>query len=176
MPHDGAQREPGAPRLETTPPPSRVILPFLTGNTLHGEIYGVELAVDWQPFAWWRMSGAYSYLQINLRRDADSMDTTTVRSTEGASPHHQISLRSFMHLPGHLELDLVWRYVDNLPSVGVDSYFSLDVRLAWQPLPNLTVAVVGQNLLEEHHLEFAGGSSGNTEVERGVYGKVVWRW
>jgi iron complex outermembrane receptor protein len=168
--------EPGAPRIDTDPPPPRVILPFFIRNKIHGEVYGVELAADWQPFAWWRVSSAYAYLQINLRQDADSMDLSTARIIEGASPHHQVSLRSFMNLPGHLEFDLVWRYVDDLPSLGVDSYLNLDVRLAWRPLPTLSVAVVGQNLLEKHHLEFVGGASGNTEVERGVYGKVVWRW
>ena len=52
----------------------------------------------------------------------------------------------------------------------------LDARLGWRPLPSLTIAVVGQNLLTDHHAEFGGGSSGTTEIERSVYGKVVWRW
>jgi iron complex outermembrane receptor protein len=168
--------EADAPLVETTPPPPRVILPFFLRNKLHGEVYGVELAADWQPFTWWRVSSTYAYLQIDLRQDADSMDLSTARTIEGASPHHQVSLRSFMNLPGHLELDLVWRYVGDLPSLDVDSYLSLDLRLAWRPLSTLSVEVVGQNLLEAHHLEFVGGGSGNTEVERGIYGKIVWRW
>jgi iron complex outermembrane receptor protein len=168
--------EPAAPFTETTPPPGRVILPFSTRNKLHGEGYGVELAADWQPFGWWRVSGVYSYLQLNLTRDKDSMDPTTVRSTEGSSPHHMVSLRSFMTLPGHLEFDLVWRYVDRLPSQSIGSYLTLDARLGWHPLPPVTIAVVGQNLLKDHQAEFSGGSSGNTAIERSVYGKVIWRW
>ena len=112
----------------------------------------------------------------NLTRDKDSLDASTVRSTEGSSPTHQLSLRSFLSLPGHLECDLVWRYIDRLPSQGVSSYLTLDARLGWRPLPPLTIAVVGQNLLMNHHAEFGGGSSGTTEIERSVYGKVVWRW
>ena len=104
------------------------------------------------------------------------MDAVTIRSLEGASPHHQVSLRSFMDLPGHLELDLVWRYVDHLSSLRVDSYVNLDVRLGWRLLPNLTVAVVGQNLPADHHLEFGGDTAGNTKVERSIYGKVTWQW
>jgi iron complex outermembrane receptor protein len=168
--------EPGTPFTETTPPPAHVIVPLFIRNGLHGEGYGVELAADWQPFDWWRVSGVYSYLHLNLTRDKDSLDASTVRSTEGSSPTHQLSLRSFLSLPGHLEVDLVWRYVDHLPSQGVSSYLTLDARLGWRPLPPLTIAVVGQNLLMNHHAEFGGGSNGTTEIERSVYGKVVWHW
>jgi iron complex outermembrane receptor protein len=165
--------EPGTPFTEITPPPGRVVVPFFIRNRLHGEGYGGELAVDWQPFDWWRVSGAYSYLQLNLRRDEDSMDITTASSTEGASPLHQVSLRSFMTLPWQVEFDLVWRYVDHLPSQGIDSYITVDARLGWRPFQQLTVAVVGQNLLTAHHAEFGRGT---TEIERSVYGKVVWHW
>jgi iron complex outermembrane recepter protein len=168
--------EPGTSFTEAMPPPVHVIVPLFIRNGLHGEGYGMELAADWQPFDWWRMSGVYSYLQLNLTRDMDSLDASTVRFTEGSSPTHQLSLRSFLSLPGHVEFDLVWRYVDHLPSQGVSSYLTLDARLGWRPLPSLTVAVVGQNLLTDHHAEFGGGSSGTTEIERSVYGKVVWRW
>ena len=168
--------EPGTPFTEATPPPAHLIVPLFIRNGLHGEGYGVELAADWQPFDWWRVSGVYSYLQLNLTRDKDSLDASTVRSTEGSSPTHQFSVRSFLSLPGHLECDLVWRYVDRLPSQGVSSYLTLDAHLGWRPLPPLTIAVVGQNLLMNHHAEFGGGSSGTTEIERSVYGKVVWHW
>jgi iron complex outermembrane receptor protein len=168
--------EPGTPFLETSPPPGRVIIPFFLRNKLHGEVYGVELAADWQPFDWWRVSGSYAYLQLNLGRDTDSADPTTVQTTEGSSPHNQVSLRSFMNLPGHLALDLVLRYVDRLSVQGIDSYLNLDARLGWRPRRNLEVAVVGQNLLDTHHPEFRGESGSITEVERGVYGKVTWQW
>jgi iron complex outermembrane recepter protein len=168
--------EPGTPFTEATPTPAHVVVPFLFRNGIHGESYGVELAADWQPFDWWRVSGIYSYLQLNLMRDQGSLDTLTIPSTEGTSPTHQFSLRSFISLPGNVDFDLVWRYVDRLPSQDISSYFTLDAHLGWRPLPSLTVAVVGQNLLTDHHAEFAGQSSGSTEVERSVYGKVVWRW
>jgi iron complex outermembrane receptor protein len=168
--------EPGMPFSETTPLPAHVVVPLAIRNGLHGEGYGIELAAEWQPFDWWRVSGVYSYLQLNLTRDQHSLDASTVRSTEGSSPTHQFSLRSFLNLPGRLEFDLIWRYVDHLPSQGVSSYLTLDAHLGWRPLPLLTIAVVGQNLLTDHHAEFGGGSSGITEIERSVYGKVVWHW
>jgi iron complex outermembrane receptor protein len=168
--------EPETPFIESTPTPAHVVVPFLIRNGIHGEGYGVELAADWQPFDWWRVSGVYAYLHLNLTRDQGSLDISTGGSTEGSSPTHQFSLRSFMTLPGQVDFNLVWRYVDNLPSQDISSYLTLDARLGWRPLPYLTVAVVGQNLLTDHHAEFGGGSSGPTEIERSIYGKVVWRW
>jgi iron complex outermembrane receptor protein len=168
--------EPGMSFTETSPLPAHTVRPLSVQNKLHGEVYGVELASDWQVFDWWRLAGVYAYLQINLHRDTDSLDLTTAAATEGASPQHQASLRSFMTLPGNLEFDLVWRYVDSLSSQSVGSYFNLDARLGWHPNQNLEIAVVGQNLLEDHHPEFGGGSGGLTEVERSVYGKMTWRW
>jgi len=49
--------EPGTPFTEATPPPAHLIVPLFIRNGLHGEGYGVELAADWQPFDWWRVSG-----------------------------------------------------------------------------------------------------------------------
>jgi iron complex outermembrane receptor protein len=139
-------------------------------NGLHGETYGAELAADAAVAAWWRLNAAYSYLVIDLERDAGSRDTIALRSIEGASPHHQAVLRSLMTL-GQFQLDGVLRYVDVLPGQRVDSYVDVDVRVA-RRLGAAEVSVVGHDLVEGHHREFAGG----TEVQRGVYGQVRWWW
>jgi len=49
------------------------------------------------------------------------------------------------------------------------------VRLAWRPSPKLEFSIVGQNLLHDHHAEF-GAAAARQEIERGVYGKVLWRY
>ncbi len=65
-----------------------------------------------------------------------------------------------------------------LPDLDIGDYVTLDVRLGWRPTENLEVALVGQNLLEDEHMEFQQPSSpiASTAVERGVYGKVTWRF
>ncbi len=70
------------------------------------------------------------------------------------------------------------RYVDRLPTLQISSYVGLDVRLAWKPIPNLELAVVGQNLLDSQHPEFRPSfiSTQQVEIQRGVYGKVTWRF
>jgi iron complex outermembrane receptor protein len=56
----------------------------------------------------------------------------------------------------------------------VQSYFTLDARLAWKPRDYLEFAIVGQNLLDDNHPE--NGSGIPIEVPRGLYGTVTVQW
>ena len=49
------------------------------------------------------------------------------------------------------------------------------MRLAWQASEQLELALVGQNLLHDHHVEF-GTPEARGEIERSVYGKVTWQF
>ncbi len=166
--------EPGAPSRASNP--DRVVVPFLIRNRLDGEIYGAELSTNATIFDWWRAGATYSFLELSLEKESGSQDPSTVESTEGSSPHHQVALRSMMDLPGRTEFDGWVRYVDNLPAQKVGSYVTLDLRLGWHPTDAFEVSVVGQNLAQNHHPEFGGGAAGIVEVERSVYGRATWRW
>ena len=88
-------------------------------------------------------------------------------------------MRKSPSLPGHLELDLMGRYVDTLPAFGIPSDVSLDVRLGWKPRENLEFAIVGQNLLDNHHPKFGTSPlvrSPLVEIERSIYGMVSMKW
>lgn len=152
--------------------PGRLIIPFQFDNKMKARVYGGELAADWRWLDWWRWRFSYSYLQINLTRKPGSNDTVTVPATEGGSPHNQVSLTSFVNLPGNLEMDGIFRYVDSLPGQNVGRYFNLDLRLGWHPTKNVELALVGQNLLQGHHAEWGDG----TKIQRGIYTKATWRW
>jgi len=170
-------QEPGEPFYETSPSPPHSVIPITAGNKMQGETYGIELVANWQALDWWRLQTAYTYLQIQLHLDGDSGCTLSER-TEGESPHHQISLRSSMSLPGDLEFDLWIRYVDNLPRQDVGSYITFDTRLGWKPHKDIEMSIVGQNLLDSNHPEFWPEilSTFPTEVERSVYGKITWQF
>ena len=121
---------------------------------MKGETYGVELAGNWQPIRDWRLYGAYTFLQIELHRDGGV--GASAEDFEGQSPEHQVYLQSSWNLPFNLEFDLISRYVDTLPKFTpkVHRYMTLDLRLNWKASKNLELTLVGQNLLEPHHLEF----------------------
>ena len=107
---------------------------------------------------------------------ADSLDPVS-ETIEGDSPHHQISLRPCINLTKDLQLDLWTRYVSNLPNQDIKSYISLDTRIAWRPIENVELSLVGQNLLDPQRPEFNQTTFlnvFNTEVQRAAYGKITW--
>jgi iron complex outermembrane receptor protein len=159
----------------TTPGP---VSPSKVANNLFGESYGTEISASVQVTKRWRLQSSYSYLDVQLHRKAGSHDTLTERTTEGSSPHNQFFIRSLLDLGWNIEFDSTLRYVDVLPAPKIPAYITLDLRLAWSPRKDLEFAIVGQNLLDDRHPEFAPTFIGTqqTEVERSVYGTVVWRF
>jgi iron complex outermembrane receptor protein len=159
-------------------------------NRMVGETYGVELASNYKLSDCWRLYAAYTFLDMELHADDDLADAfkhgPDAEGREGQSPQNQIYLQSSWDLPCHMELDLIGRFVDHLQGfavgaadVPVDSYIELDIRLGWRPCTNVQVAVVGQNLLDSHHLEFGTNSLVGrpaVQVDRGVYGMIEWRF
>ena len=168
--------EPGAPFTETSPPPSHTIVPLFLRNKMTAEVRGGELAWEWRPIATWRLTGSYSYLDMNLAGAADSLDTTTEASTEGSSPRHMAWIRSSLDVRRNLGLDLTLRYVGRLPAQQIEDYTEMDVLISRRLPQGFEVALAGQNLLSPHHAEFGGGGAGPIEVERSVYGRIVRRW
>ncbi len=165
----------GKPFEESTRTGTRTVIPISFRNRLHGHVYGGELAAEARPFARWRLAASYAYLEVDLAQDPNSFDVTGP-SVQGASPHHQVTLRSLLDLPHRFELDGSLRYIDNVPAQRVGSYVELDLRLGWHATSNLEVSVVGQNLVANHHAEFGTEGGAALEIQRGLYGKVVWRW
>lgn len=145
--------ETGAPGISFSPFP-RVLVPVDAENKMEGRTYGLEFAADWHPTPDWRLQAWYALLKINLKQDADSVSIVEEEAIEGQSPEHQAGLRSGFDLPYNLELDLFARYVSQLPDYDVDAYLELDVRLGWRATSNLSLELVGRNLLESSHLEF----------------------
>jgi iron complex outermembrane receptor protein len=165
----------GNPSIQTTPTPHAVI-PVFPDNKGTGETYGVELMAQWQAQKWWRLQGSYSYLQMQLHTRGSSTSVSP-DAAEGNSPHHQFTIRSSMDVRDNIHLDTTVRYVDNLPNKNINSYTEMDIRLAWLPVKNLELSVVGQNLLNSQHGEFTDSLfSIPMEVQRGFYGKFSWNY
>jgi len=151
-------------------------------NRLSAHSYGAELSVDWRPLEWWRLQANYSFLQVSDFLDHDSTNPDGINTiSEESSPKHQLSIRSMMNLSKHLTLDLWAYYVDDLEktSFSVDAsvaaYTSLNLRLAWRPMPDLELSLVGQNLQDPRHPEFVGENlTPPSEVERSLYGQLRW--
>jgi iron complex outermembrane recepter protein len=167
----------GLPFLEFSQSPVHFALPAHINNNMDGNTYGLELGVDWKPKPWWRVRVHYALLEMDLRLNTKSLDIYS-GSVDDASPEQQAFLMNSFDLPGNMEIDFMLRYVDLIPALDVDDYLAMDVRFAWRPSEDFEISITGHDLLESGHAEY-GPSFVNiipTQVQRGVFGKLTWRF
>lgn len=111
----------GAPFPEFRDGTPYLVLPLLFANGISGETYGAEFSLKTQVSDCLRLYGGYSYLQMQIHPSGVLGDIGGDSSVEGASAHHQVSVRSLLDLPFHLQFDTGVRYVDSLSSSGIPS-------------------------------------------------------
>lgn len=165
--------ERGTAFAEATPAPAHAVLPFTFANNMSGEAHGIELSADWRSRKWLRLRGAYTLFELFLHRRPGT-GTVSNEAAEKRDPRHQFSITAEMDLPRNVEFDINFRAVDRLSERDVRGYLSADARIAWSPVPNVELSIVGQNLLENRRREFKPEflSTQVSEVERSVYGSV----
>ncbi len=146
---------------------------FQFQNPVEGETMGVEAWGSYQPAAFWVLNAGMAYMDKNLRLKAGGPVPAGLSRPDGNDPEYQWTLRSWFDLPHDFELDFHLRGVGSLPDPGVPSYTELGIRLAWLPIHNLELSIVGRNLLHDDHLEFVT-SSASSEVDRSAYFKILW--
>ncbi len=166
----------------TTPGPAASgSLPIILQNNLEGQTYGVEASSDYQMLDWWRWHAGYDYLQEHIHVKPGEVDFTNGLN-ETADPSHQVFLRSSMDLPQNIQFDTEGRWIDQLiisngpTAATVPGYFELNARLGWQPVKNVEVSVVGENLLHAYHAEYGFPGPTQEAIQRSVYGKITWRF
>jgi iron complex outermembrane receptor protein len=171
-------------RSTTISPPDPVFglpFPFFFENNLEGQTYGFELNATIQLLDRWRLFAAYRLLEEDIRIKAGEMDFNNALN-ETADPEQQISLRSLVDLPHRMELDAGLRWIDRreVNNVGVPAivpdYVDLDLRLGWHVTDAVEVSIAGQNLLNPQHAEYGIPGPARVEIERSVYGKVLWHF
>ena len=155
-------------------------LPYFFRNNSEAKIWGFEVASTWQASEWLELDLAYSFL--------GKQKTSAIAgalSVDNREPQHRVSLRSNMDLSENLDLDLWMKYTSAhkqpanpiAGTVAPDNYLTLDLRLGWMPADNLTIELVGQNLLDSQHLEHQSRNFVlRSEIERSIYGQISWKF
>lgn len=96
-------------------------------------------------------------------------------STGDASPRQQFGMQSYFDVTPTVTFDNSLYFVAGLPVEGVPAYTRLDSRLGWKVRKGIEASIVGQNLLSAHHREFGDVEQAiATQVDRSVFGKIVW--
>jgi iron complex outermembrane recepter protein len=150
-------------------------------NNTRAQSYGGELTATVELTERWQFTGSYSLFEINAQSSEPSVIDLTVPIIEGGTPHNQVYLRSSWTWENNTKFDLIGRYVDqvNVPFIiDVPRYFEMDAVFSWQATPTMEFSLVGQNLLQPHHLEYQDWQMGlhSTEVRRGYYGMLTWTY
>ncbi len=155
--------------------PTAMIFQVPLATQMEGWTRGVELAAQWQVLQQWRLAGAYSYIEVEM--DPESTTGPLADDENEKAPSHQWNLRSLVDLPSGFQWDTTLYYVGEVETYDISSYYRLDMRLGWKPIPNLDLSLVGQNLLQDQHQEW-GTDYGfvNTYVPRSAYAKVTWEF
>jgi iron complex outermembrane receptor protein len=152
---------------------------FDNGGTV--KAYGAELSLSVQPLPYWKLRSSWTHIHRGGNERA------------AVVAPHQLAVLSYMELPGRLELDAGLYYTGRImvaeqpPEVKIPGFWRLDLRLGWSPRPTLDFELVGQNLTDRRHAEYAHlnvrtaaplaelGTRYN-ELPRAFYAQVTWRF
>ncbi len=157
--------------INTNPtPPSN----FIFANDQKANSWGVEISGNVIAADWWRLRGGYTYMDKKFTYKSANV-LPTASSIEALDPLNQAMIQSIMNLPGHLQLDITGRYVDDIvtpftTTTSVNAYTTFDVRFAWEHA-GYTISLHGQNLASSDHAEF-----GQRQLPRNVAAKLTIRF
>ena len=160
------------------PASSKTVIPIFNRNLTSGVGKGIETSLIFSPVSIWRLTASHSFMQLNLTPAGH--DINRGRFLAGATPRHQVGLRSLLDLPRNLQFDAQFRHltaIRQLPSITGDprlpGYSELDARFAWRGWRRMELSIVGQSLLHAHHAEF-GTPDTRGEIKRRAYARIAW--
>jgi iron complex outermembrane recepter protein len=143
--------------------------PVTFANGVKGRSNGLEMFLDWEVNAWWRMrvGGFRMNQETSLRPGGADLERGM---GESSFPEYQIQLRNTFHLGKSLSWWTNLRRVANVPANDngggvVPEYTEFDMSLQWVLNPNLEISLTGRNLLDASHPEI-GGLAVRREIER----------
>ena len=158
---------------------AKLIVPIVNENLTDGHAQGLEAAVTVAPRTWVRLSATSTTTYLDLTARGNDLNRGV--ALEGSTPRHQFGLRSMVDIGTNVDVDAnirhstaIRRLPASAPGVGLPAYAELDLRIAWRPTRALEAALVGQNLLHDHHAEF-GQAAMRGEIQRAVYASLTWR-
>ena len=171
--HNLHTQEPTAPVFEVAPVPHiSEVVQF--GNLLQADTRGLEVAGHWSPIAAWHLDASSTFFRL-FPHPGTSLDPASA-AYDGNAPRHQWQLHSGFPIGRRGTLDAVVLHVGMLAQTGVAAYTRADIRAEWRVTDHLSAIVVGQNLLDASHSEFASSVSflTATQIPRSASFRLRW--
>lgn len=136
------------------PAPAPLFLPLYWGNSLKGDVFGLDAWASWQVNEWWRLSPGVAWVRERLSFKPGAIPLLgTAQNADDPSSH--ATLTSSMSLGHHVNFDATLRYVGALPNPAQGHYYDMDARISWDLTRKIELSLRGSNLLHERHTEFA---------------------
>jgi iron complex outermembrane receptor protein len=140
---------------------------------MEGSTTGVEAWGTYRVSGNWRLDAGWVEMRQSLRAQPGSTSTVATAGL-GNDPHRWVTLRSAFDLTPRHEIDVMARYVSELPNPQVPSYAAVDARFGWNVSRELQLSLLLQNLFDRSHPEW-GAAATRAEFGRGVFLKALWR-
>ena len=138
-------------------------------NDIEGHVQGIEAWGSWRVTPAWKLTGGFFVQNIERKVRAGGIDLGGLPSL-GNDPERKALIRSSWTPRHDIDFDVAVRHVGAL-QVTVPAYTSIDVRLAWRPLPALELSVTAQNAGDRDYFEWQN----RVVNERSVFFKIAWR-
>lgn len=162
------------PLLVPGPPISYLVRPLQLDNLASARSMGLGWSGSWRPNDRWQIKSAWSWLQLDIGRDALSRDTS-IESEVGRSPRNQFNAQVHYTPGNRSQLTASLYHVGKLASLNVPAYTRLDLRYAYRLRHDLELSLTGRNLLDPQHPEFINVSGPkSSEVPRSVIAAATW--
>jgi iron complex outermembrane receptor protein len=142
-------------------------------NRMEGATTGVEAWASYRVLPNWKLDAGWVEQRQSLRAEPGSTSTVAGAGL-GNDPHRWITLRSAFDLTPRHEIDVMARYVSELPNPQVPGYTAVDARFGWKATKEVELSLLLQNLFDRSHPEW-GPAPTRAEYGRGIFFKVLWR-
>jgi len=147
-------------------------LPIISNNLDAARSMGGELSVEWAISNIWQVAGSYSYINLVFDRKNNA-----AFSFVGKTPRNQFNLRSTYLFPYGIEMTNALYYVDEMSVIAVPSYYRFDTRISYPLTDNVEISLIGQNLFDDRHQEFAPFIfKSPAEIGRSIYGSIAFKF
>jgi iron complex outermembrane receptor protein len=138
--------------FDPNPWPHGVIMMQFDGKA-RGTSKGIEVTSNWKVTSSWRLTGSYSWLNLSIQADPDSLDPAP-DMIAGESPKNQAQVRSYWEVTRKIQFDAGYSYSGSLPAQNLPAYGRLNGRLGMQLTRTLEIAISVDNALNHKHYEF----------------------
>lgn len=140
------------------------------GNQVSGTVKGIELSSSIQLQQDWSLRLNLSHAAMDLSAQQGSLSVARAELTEGQMPQNMAQIISMWDINPEWQFNTALRYVDELESNKVDSYWSVDASLKWQASKHFSLRLAARNLGDGAHQEW----NPNVPVEADVVINLKW--